>query len=285
MPPTLFRALGAAAILWLTFSAPSSGQAPPPPAAAAAPRARSGADFPAERFDPIARTALYLAAYDQVAWVTSDSVLALVTADSTLRRDLGTEWFAYEQDSTWHAVYGRYDKASDRYVQVVHYAAVARGAFRRQAMPADSLLARRYGRALALTDARLPAAAVRSGARFNTYVRPIPGGGLELWYLPAWQPNGWLIHGMEFYYRVDSTGTRITDSSAVVSPLRGSRPDTTKVLNIANEERELPTVGQAFFALYYGRYFDRVYIRSRDFVSTFVNRGESRVWLHALKHE
>ena len=276
------HAAAAGAVLCLAPFAIAIAQAAPAPTVA---RARSGRDFPAERFDSVSRTAAYLAAYDRVAWVTSDSVMALMRRDSTVQRNLGAEWFAYLQDSTWHAVYGRYDRTADRYVQVAHFAAGPRERFRQQAAPFDSLLARRYGRALALATGRLPAAATRSGARFNVYVRPAAAGELDLWYLPAWQTNGWLIHGMEFHYRVDASGARIVDSSAVVSPLRGSRPDSTQVIDIVNDERELPTVGQAFFALYYGRYFKTVYIRSRGFVSTFVNRDGSVAWVHAIRQE
>jgi hypothetical protein len=280
MPIRFLRAVAVSIALCVVPAVRASSQSTPTPSS---PRARSGRDFPSERFELISRAASYLAAYDRVAWVTTDSLVALVRQDTTLGRDLGAEWFAYEQDSTWHAVYGRYDRAADRYVQVAHFAAAPQAPFRRQLAAADSVLARRYGRALALTMARLPAVAREARARFNAYVRPTQGGGLELWYLPAWQPNGWLIHGMEFYYRVDSSGHHVVDSSAVVTTLRGSPPDTTKVLDIFNDQRELPTVGQAFFALYYGRYFKAVYIRSRDFVSTFLNTNGTQAWIHALR--
>ena len=246
-------------------------------------RARSARDFPAARFEPVAQTAAYLAIYDRVAWITTDSLFALLRQDSTLTRQLGAEWFAYERDSVWHAVYGRFDPVADRYIQVAHFAARPGQPFRRQSEPADSLLARRYGRALAVTTARLPAAARESRARFNAYVRPLRAGGLELWYLPAWQLDGLLIHGMEFYYRVDSSGGRVVDSSYFVTPLRGGVPDTTQIVDIFNDAREVPTVGQAFFAYYYGRHFRAVYVHNRDFVTTFLDKAGGRTWIHALR--
>ena len=275
-PRTSARVVSVATALLLLVASFAEAQTVP------APRPRSGRDFPIERFDPIAQTAAYLAVYDQVAWITSDSLVALVQRDTTLRQSLGAEWFAFEQDSVWHAVYGRYDGAADRYIQAAHFTARVGETFRRQAKPVDSLIARRYGRAISVTGARLPDTLAATGARFNTYVRPAANGGLDIWYLPAWQTNGWIIHGMEFYYRVDSTGRSILDSTSLITRLRGSRPDSSLVLDIENGERELPTVGQAFFAFYYGRYFKHVFIRNRDFVSTVSRQDGEPTWFHML---
>lgn len=210
---------------------------------------------------------------------------ALARRDPGIRQKLGPHWFANFPDTAWHAVHGRYDASADRYMQAAHYVGHVGTGFRLQAVPADSLRVLRYGRALALASARLPVAVRASGARFNVLVRPLPDSTLEVWTLPAWQPDGWLLYGIEARYRVDPIARRVLDSSLVVEELRGSQPDSTLALTIGNDTRELPTVGQTFFMPYYGQHLQLVRVRSRDFRSMYHEDGGGDSRMHTLRED
>jgi hypothetical protein len=94
--------------------------------AAAQPRPKSGAEFPAARFDSLDRIAFYLWQYDSFAWATSDKLNAEAsTLGKAITDRLGSEWFCFQQDSVWHAVYGRYDPKTDKYDAAVHYVSAA----------------------------------------------------------------------------------------------------------------------------------------------------------------
>jgi hypothetical protein len=134
---------------------------------------------------------------------------------------------------------------------------------------------------------RLPKALLESGAAFNSCVRPrTDTSGLDVWYLPAGQPNGWLVHGMEVRYGFDPSGRVVRDSSIIVERLRGAPPDTAFTLTIVVENvEELPTVGQLFFALANKKNFKTVNISTPRFVSALYNNEGQWMWIHATREK
>ena len=237
--------------------------------------------FPAAAFGEVVEAAEWMAQYDRVAWISSDMVMAEVARMSEDdRRRLGTEWFCFERDSVWHAVYGRWDEGAGRYDAVLHFVARRGRRIERSDEPVDAALATRYGRAIHVADERVPSAIRESHARFNTYVRPRADGALDVWLIPAWQPDGVIVYGAELRYGVRDDGT-VADSAVIVGALRAVRPDSTARLVLDNREREVPTVGQTLFLLLYRRYFGGVSVRSRDYVSTLVRTPDGEAWLHA----
>lgn len=237
--------------------------------------------FPRAAFDSVARTAAWLARYDRVAWETSALVTAAVPhlPPEQVER-IGAEWFCFERDSVWHAVYGRYDAGRRRYDVVLHYSGRPGGGFTAARTPPDTALAARYGRALQMTRARLPDDVRDEGIQLTTFVRPRPDGALDVWYLPAFQPDGWAVYGIELRYVLDAAARRVTDSALVVGTLRGSLLDSTVTIEIDNERSTMPTVGEAFFAMLYASRFDAVVIRNRDFISEFAAVDGARAWVH-----
>ena len=240
--------------------------------------------FPRAAFDSVARTAAWLARYDRVAWETSALVTAAVPhlPPEQVER-IGAEWFCFERDSTWHAVYGRYDAGRRRYDVVLHYSGRPGAGFAADRTPLDTALTARYGRALQMTRARLPEDVRDEGIQLTTFVRPRPDGALDVWYLPAFQPDGWAVYGIELRYVLDRSARRVTDSALVIGTLRGSLLDSTVTIEIDNERNAMPTVGEAFFAMLYASRFDAVAILNRDFISEFAAVDGTRAWVHERK--
>jgi hypothetical protein len=254
--------------------------------AIAQPRPRSGAEFPAAAFDSLDRIAFYLWQYDSFAWATSDKLAAEASTIGTeaLKR-LGDEWFCFKRDSTWHAVYGRFDEAADKYDAVVHYTSAGRGQIVRSMAFADTALGNRLGRALATTQHHLPAGLAQAGVRFNTYVREREDGGIDVWIVPAWQSNGWLAYGIEFQYMLDPAGRMVRDSVVRLGALERVRPDSTASVHLAHAAPGIPTVAEILFIRLYTKYFAHVRVFTRDWVTELFRVKGQQAWVHALREE
>ncbi|HEU4588026.1 MAG TPA: hypothetical protein VFS11_05245, partial [Gemmatimonadales bacterium] len=231
-----------------------------------------------EAFNANATVARWMMVYDRVAWVTTDLVVQL---PRETQAQLGNEWFAYERDGHWHAVYGRYDPAADRYHAVVHYVRADTG-FRRTPEPPDSLDALAFGRALHLTGNW------RHGknappVRFNQFVRRLPDGRIEVWYLPAWQPNGCIAHGIEVQYTLSPDGFVVVDSAWRGSRLALIAPDRNRYEVLDEHEATVPSVGSLFLVMAYGTAFRQLYIETRDVRTTLFRDGSKVAWISAVR--
>ncbi len=218
-----------------------------------------------ERVAPVGEAAEWLVRYDRFAWVSSDSVMA---ADPALLQQLGPEWFCDTVDGAWHAFYGRFDPATDRYRIVFHYQGGDGRPLRSTTVPVDSSRLTGVARAIHNTYARLPRPFAEGRVRLNWYVRRLPGDGVGVTILPAYQPNGVLVFGGEGHFLWDSAGRQLLDSTYLFSGFRGIRPDTTVELTIPAEDLEQPSIGQMFFLLSYHRWFRKLYIRTRYGLTT-----------------
>lgn len=237
------------------------------------------AGFPVDSFQTHRRVATWMTEYDHCGWVTSDSLMAQTTPAEQQR--LGAEWFCYERAGRWNAVYGRYDAKTDTFDAVAQYADTGNGAFARRPVvpPPDALP---IGRALSSAIARMPRAAGGGRVRFNTFVRGTTSGP-EVWILPAWQTNGVLVWGVELRYAFDSTGKTLRDSTVVIAPLRGVRPDSTIDLRIESAGADVPTVGETFFMVRYHDLFHAVRVYTGRFVTMLYDRDGKRAWLTAVR--
>src|SRR5690606_18849529 len=227
---------------------------PAAPAAAQAGEGRVGG-FAVSAFNEREQVARWLLAYDAVAWVTSDSAFA---AGPDVQQRLGPEWFAWQQDSTWHAFFGRHEPSDDRYEVVLHFEHHPDGSVRRSTAAVDTTRLTRFARALHVSRPRMEARVPR-GLRMNQYVRERADGHLEVWYLPAWQPSGFIVHGAQLAYRLDPAARAVVDSSIAFQPLRGARPDTSGIFSIHEAAEDVPSVGSIFLVLRYHPYFHRMY--------------------------
>ncbi len=253
--------------------------------AVAQPRPRSGAEFPAAEFNERDRVAFYLWQYDSFAWASSDKLNAEAQSlgpDITNR--LGEEWFCYKRDSTWHAVYGKFDETADRYDAVLHYASVGHQIVRSQS-PVEAGLGDRFGRALSIAKHRVPRSFAKMGVRFNSFVREREDGGIDVWIVPAWQPNGWIVYGAEFHYVFDAAGRTVRDSVVRVGELQGARPDTTATVQLKYAEPGIPTVAEILFLRLYTKRFAHLRVFTRDWVTELFNRPGQQAWIHALREE
>lgn len=232
--------------------------------------------FDIDRFRAVEDTVAWLLEYDRVAWIASDSVAAV--AEAYMDR-LGREWFCYERRQRWYAVFGRYDPETDEYVAALTFVEDSSSRIKRFEGAPDSPRLEAYARSLYHSRSLLLRhETVRQGT-FNQYVRDRSDGRIGVRYLPAGLPNGMILHGPEYHFVFGQEGRNLVESSAVEAELHGTYPDTSRVLDINNEARAVPTVGQVFFVRRFGSSFQGIRIWNRRFVSSLVDGR----WVHVLK--
>lgn len=168
-----------------------------------------GQKFDIKDFSHKMEVAEWLIEYDEVAWVTSDSVMA---QDEKELARLGSEWFCFEKDSIWHAVYGKY---KDNQFDLVFHYKVSDGKVIRTSEAVDTSLLHRYSRALQTANSQIMAIRKAINLRFNQYIKENDDKTFTVWILPAFQPSGIAVYGGEFIYTIDKTGIKLLKDVAI----------------------------------------------------------------------
>lgn len=230
-------------------------------------------------FNKKMEVAEWLCQYDMVAWQTSDSVMKQDKKD--LER-LGSEWFCFNQNNTWHAVYGKYE--NNQFDLVFHFKVDIEGKVNKTTETVDTTLLHRHSRALQTASHQLKTLRDTVKLRFNQYIKENNDETFSVWFLPAFQPNNYAVYGGEFIYTIDKTGTRvIKDDSYFQGQFRGFKVDNPREIWINYQEIGKPTLGAVFFAWYYKSYFTKIVIDNSESTSTPFKSEKDWTWIHVEK--
>ena len=237
-----------------------------------------GPNFDIADFNKKMEVAEWLYEYDMIAWRTSDSVM---TQDKKDLARLGSDWFCFKKNDTWHAVYGKYE--NNQFDLVFHFK-VDNGQVSKTNETVDTTLLHRYSRALQTASGQIKALKDTVNLRFNQYIKENDDQTLSVWILPAFQPNSVAVYGGEFIYTIDPTGTKVLkDDSYFQGQFRGFKVDNPREIWINYRETEKPTLGAVFFAWYYKSYFTKIVIDNSKSISTPFRSDNSWTWIHAEK--
>jgi len=223
--------------------------------------------------------AVWLYMYDKVAWWTSDS---LMTYSKDEHSRLGKDWFCFEQDSTWHAAYGKY--SNGEYDLVFHFIINDSGFVERIYESVDTSLTYRYSRALQTAYRSCRDTIAQFNIRYNHYIKENEDKTINVWIFPAFQPDGNAIYGGEFIYVLDFSGEKIIKGDSYFNGFRAYNIDDESDeiwLNYVDQEK--PTMGSVFFAWYYKDYFPKIYIDNATSFTTLIYGGDQWTWLTAMK--
>jgi hypothetical protein len=225
--------------------------------------------------------AKWLYAYDMVAWQTSDSVMK---QDKSELARLGSEWFCFQQNDTWHAVYGKYQ---EQHFDLVFHFVMENDRAQRTLAAVDTSLLNSYSRALQTANKQIETLKDTTGLRFNQFIRANPDSTLSVWIFPAFQPNSVAVYGGEFGYTLDATGTQILKEDVYFAgTFRGFKVDQPREIWINYRDTTTPTLGAVFFAWYYKAYFTKIVIDNTNSISTpFKTNDGSWMWIHAEKQQ
>lgn len=236
-------------------------------------------NFDITDFNKKMEVAEWLYKYDMVAWWTSDSVM---TQDKKEIERLGKEWFCFERNDIWHAVYGKYE--NNQFDLVFHFKVDNKGQVSRTNETVDRTLLNKYSKALQIANNKLKALQDTVNIRFNQYIKDNDGKTLSVWILPAFQPNSVAVYGGEFIYTIDPTGNKVhKDDSYFQGQFRGFKVDNPREIWLNYQETEKPTLGAVFFAWYYKSYFTKIVIDNSKSISTLFKADDNWTWIHALK--
>jgi len=231
-----------------------------------------------KRFYQKLDTVQWLCTYDDIAWVTSDSVYATPKEE---QQKLGSQWFCFQQDNIWHAAYGKYEKNS--FTLVYHYCVDTNNVIKRVNSEIDSSLTNSFSRALIKSNDQLNLRKDSVRIQFNQYIKKNNDSTISVWLLPAFTTKGFAVYGGEFYYLYDKTGNNLLKKSEFAQEYRGFKPDPKKEIWLEYETVDEPTLGSIFFVWYYRKYFDRIVADAKKFKSTVFHDEKGYYWVHAVK--
>jgi hypothetical protein len=245
------------------------------------PAKKEGPAFDIADFNRKFETVKWLVAYDEVAWKTSDLVMA---GDKTEMARLGREWFCFQDaKSAWHAVYGKLE--NNKFEQVFHFVVDREGKIVRTTDKIDEKFLAVHARALALAQAKLKATVPSGSPIHNPYIKQNADKTFTVWLFPAFQPNRMAVFGGEFIYTVDAAGEKITkDESYFQGEFRGFATNPPREIWLNYKEKEKPTLGAIFFVWCYKEYFTKIFIDNSVSAST-VMRDDKKgyFWVHVAK--
>jgi hypothetical protein len=233
-----------------------------------APSAASPALSSQSELDGNIRTARWMLAYDRVAWETTD---LLLKEDKETLRHISPVWFCIERDGDWYAVYGTYNAGS--YDIAVCYRKEPGGRLTKVHPPTFGDKDR-FARAIDLTLPEIRETTRRTTVRFNDYVRA-EGDLIEVYYVPALQPDGKLAYGVQHTYLVDSTGGILVSHIQHGQALIGVFPSRKRSVTLEIPECAVPTPQALFTMMSYREQFAAVVTHCRDGYFDVVQQGSS----------
>jgi hypothetical protein len=244
---------------------------------------KNGLAFDIQDFNQKATIAEWLYLYDAIAWWTSDSVMT--QSQEELQR-LGSEWFCFQtEDGNWHAAYGKYE--NNEMNVVFHYLVDTTYKVSRTFEPIEAEFLNLHARALITANNQITAIRDSNQIRFNQYIKQNEDRTFTVWIFPAFQPNGLAVHGGEFIYKIDPTGTKILeDNSYFQGQFRAFKVDNPREVWMDYTELEKPTLGSIFFIWYYKKYFTYIKLDNKNYVTTTIKSGDgSYSWMHIEKEQ
>ncbi len=227
-------------------------------------------------------TAQWLVEYDNVAWKTTDAVMAM-PKDVIAR--LGQDWFCFQDtNKIWHAVYGGLTEG--KYDVAIHLEMDAKEKITKSNQKIDQEFLNKHARALKTGRDKLTARVADGSPRFNQFIRQNPDKTFFVWLLPAFQPDRMTVFGGEAVYTVDASGTTILkDDSYFQEGFRGFKSEPPREIWLNYTEQDKPSLGAIFFVWYYKAYFTKIFIENAKGTSTVIKGDSGYIWVHVEKDE
>jgi hypothetical protein len=258
------------AVVFVIFSVPAFNQTP----------GKSPYDAFMKTFYSRMDTVEWLCAYDNIAWVTSDSVFA---SSKEEQAKLGSEWFCFPQNGLWHAVYGKYQ--DNQFNMVFHYSVDSNNRIVRTKQHVDTNTLNSYSRALVYAAQLHEKFPDSQKIRFNQYIKRNPDKTISVWLLPAFTTSNIAVYGGEFYYLFDATGNTLIKRNEFSIGYKGFKPDPKKEIRLPYGDFSDPPLSAVFFVWYYKDYFDKIILDTKKFSSSVIRDTDHYTWIHAAKEE
>lgn len=224
--------------------------------------------------------AIDMLSYDHVAWVSSDSIQTL--SEDELKT-YGGQWFCYlDSVGIYHALCGAFDST---YTLTAHYLVdSATFAVNRSYELFDTTLAVQYSKAYSLALARKKTfLGTDDRLSYNHFIFRTDST-IRVHFVPAFQPNGYMVYGAEQHYTLNLDATKIIDTLEYFNEYRGYQATPSQEITIGFEDLDYIPIGAVFYSMYYEQYFKSIRILTKDYASSFI-RGKDNEgsWFHVTK--
>ena len=233
--------------------------------------------------------AQYLYNYDLVAWGSSDSVSAQLDKNPSLADSLGAEWCCYKEGNNFHAVYGKYYKDTDKYSIVFHYILDNNYEIKRSDSRVDMNKALSFARAIHNSFSVVERFKDSSDIRLNWYVRNDSVGNIEVWCMPAIPSEGNIVYGGDFFYKFDTTGKVLIDSSWHHDHFYDIKErDIKETTSLVSNAFDYPAVGDMALSLNILRMYKQkcrmVIIYTKNYKSGIAKDKNGYSFIHSKRH-
>lgn len=213
-----------------------------------------------------------LAAYEIVAWATTDALVADGTPDG-----LDGSWFVLDPGGGPVGYYGRIEDG--HFVQVRAYRYDGDGAPTSVSETLPARIADARAQAAVATRSRLPAQyrrLARYGVNPNLYVLERDDLGLDVWVLPSLDPDGRLALATCGVWHFDASGTELQGREVErrAPGMLGMGPSATARFDSVADDG--PTVCELYWTWLYSDDFDRLSVRSDGYEVWFEDIGAER---------
>jgi len=224
----------------------------------------------------------WLFEYDNVAWKTTDVVMALPKEQLS---GLGQEWFCFQdKNKLWHAVYGKLN--GEKYDVAFHYEMDSAEKIKPSTEKIDQDFLNRHALALNTARAKLADTIPPGSPTFNQFIRQNADKTFSVWLFPAFQPSRLAVYGGEGVYTIDATGKKIVKNESYFQiSFRGLKTEPPREVYLDYSEMDKPSLGAIFFVWYYKSFFTKIIIDNEKSTSTVVKTGNQYIWVHVVKDE
>jgi hypothetical protein len=227
-------------------------------------------------------TVSWMQVYDIVAWLTADS---LVKHHAHLLDSIGQDWFCYEADDKWHAVYGTFHFGT--FNVLLHFSENIFGEFQ----PTDPLEVNpqeleSYARALQTARQYSREQWLEVPFHYNQYIRKNSDHTFSVWLLPAFF-NRQAFWGFESIFTISACGREVLASKCVTNrdwlafPL--DQPD--EEVWIDESMFDELGLGAIYFLWNFKNYFRSMHLETSKIRSTIVLVNGQWQWVHSTKDE
>ncbi len=193
-----------------------------------------------------------------------------------------TDWFSFAENQTWHTVGGISDGNTFRITKHVIYDSA--NSISDFTGISDTIKLIASGSALAKANTQFQLIRDTSNLYFNSFVLWHPDQTVSVWILPAFQPSGQAIYGVEWEYIFDKSGKTLLKQNSFINRITGIWIGQPRELWLNYRNTDKPTLGSVFFAQSFRDYFTRIRIDTRISTSTTKKETNGKYsWSHKMK--
>jgi len=225
---------------------------------------------------PVFDTVLFNKNLEFASWLVEYEYVAQISAER-FKKDTespATEVFSYSLNNSWYTVEGNLSGNAFKITRHIVIDSLYNISDYSGLFDSTSL----YSSGLALHQAGILFQPISDTCNlyFNSFVHRNPDMTISVIYLPAFQPSGQAIYGIEWEYIFDKNGRKLFKQNSFTKGITAVWVGQPRELWLNYRNTDKPTLGSLFFALAFRDYFTRLRIDTQFTICTLSknNTGE-----------